>query len=198
MTSGRPWSGVQHRLRTCGAARRTVLHGPAPVAGQSLVGVSRGSVHDRKRPAVPFKHHAERRFHDPKPGYRITNRAEYDAALRQRGSPEGAIGLFRQRAERARPPGARLVRLVGLVALGLRDQGIARRLGRLPKVCIHLGDALGQGRDLAGLGLDLSRLGLHQRNQISLDSLSRVSRVIGRLNRARQPLSRTDLRSLLP
>jgi DDE family transposase len=35
---------------------------------------------------VPFKHHAERRHHIPKPRYRVTNRAEYDAALKRRGS----------------------------------------------------------------------------------------------------------------
>jgi hypothetical protein len=35
---------------------------------------------------VPFKHHAERRHHIPKRRYRVTNWAEYDAALRQRGS----------------------------------------------------------------------------------------------------------------
>ena len=36
--------------------------------------------------AVPFKHHAEHRHHIPKPRYRVTNRAEYDAALKRRGS----------------------------------------------------------------------------------------------------------------
>ena len=35
---------------------------------------------------VPFKHHAERRHHIPKPRYRVTNWAEYDAALQRRGS----------------------------------------------------------------------------------------------------------------
>src|SRR6266853_5973687 len=37
-------------------------------------------------PAVPFKHHAEHRHHIPKPRYRVTNWAEYDAALKRRGS----------------------------------------------------------------------------------------------------------------
>jgi IS5 family transposase len=36
--------------------------------------------------AVPFKHHAEHRHHIPKPRYRVTNWAEYDASLRRRGS----------------------------------------------------------------------------------------------------------------
>jgi IS5 family transposase len=35
---------------------------------------------------VPFKHHAEHRHHIPKPRYRVTNWAEYDAALKRRGS----------------------------------------------------------------------------------------------------------------
>ena len=35
---------------------------------------------------MPFKLHAEHRHHIPKPRYRVTNRAEYDAALKQRGS----------------------------------------------------------------------------------------------------------------
>ena len=32
------------------------------------------------------QHHAEHRHHIPKPRYRVTNRAEYDAALKRRGS----------------------------------------------------------------------------------------------------------------
>src|SRR6202790_4256658 len=39
-----------------------------------------------RKPALPFKHHAARRHHIPKPRYRVTNWPEYDAALRQRGS----------------------------------------------------------------------------------------------------------------
>jgi hypothetical protein len=39
-----------------------------------------------RKPAVPFKHHAEHRHHIPKPRYRVTNWREYDAALRRRGS----------------------------------------------------------------------------------------------------------------
>jgi hypothetical protein len=37
-------------------------------------------------PTVPFKHHAEHRHHVPNSRYRVINWAEYDAALRQRGS----------------------------------------------------------------------------------------------------------------
>jgi hypothetical protein len=35
---------------------------------------------------VPFKYHAEHRHHIPKPRYRVTNRSEYDASLKRRGS----------------------------------------------------------------------------------------------------------------
>jgi hypothetical protein len=36
--------------------------------------------------ALPFKYHADHRHRVPKARYRITNWAEYDASLRQRGS----------------------------------------------------------------------------------------------------------------
>jgi Transposase DDE domain len=85
-----------------------LLHGSALIAGQGLIGVSRGSVHDRKLSAVPFKHHAKHRHHIPKPRYRVTNWSEYDAALRQRGSltvwfTEEAIAAWR--AEPRTTPG---------------------------------------------------------------------------------------------
>ena len=35
---------------------------------------------------MPFKYHADHRHHIPKPRYRVTNWAEYDAALKRRGS----------------------------------------------------------------------------------------------------------------
>jgi hypothetical protein len=35
---------------------------------------------------MPFKPNATRRHHIPKQWYRVTNRAEYDASLGQRGS----------------------------------------------------------------------------------------------------------------
>jgi len=37
-------------------------------------------------PAVPFKMNANRRHHIPRQRHRVTNWAEYDAGLRQRGS----------------------------------------------------------------------------------------------------------------
>ena len=49
---------------------------------------------------MPFKSNAARRHHIPKQRYRVTNWAEYDAALRQRGSltvwfSEEAIAAWR-------------------------------------------------------------------------------------------------------
>jgi hypothetical protein len=49
---------------------------------------------------MPFKANAARRHRIPKPQYRVTNRAEYDASLRQRGSltvwfSEDAIAAWR-------------------------------------------------------------------------------------------------------
>jgi hypothetical protein len=57
---------------------------------------------------VPFKANAARRHHIPKQRHRVTNWAEYDASLRQRGSltvwfSEGAIAAWR--AEPRRTPG---------------------------------------------------------------------------------------------
>jgi hypothetical protein len=53
-------------------------------------------------PLVPFKANAARRHHIPKQRHRVTNWAEYDAALRQRGSLTvfhvfGAIAHFERR-----------------------------------------------------------------------------------------------------
>ena len=57
---------------------------------------------------MPFKHHAEHRHHIPRARYRVTNRPEYEAALRQRGSltvwfTEEAIAAWR--AEPRTTPG---------------------------------------------------------------------------------------------
>ena len=51
-------------------------------------------------PSVPFKANAARRHHIPKQRHRVTNWAEYEAALRQRGSltvwfTEEAIAAWR-------------------------------------------------------------------------------------------------------
>ena len=64
-----------------------LLHGGGPSCGRAG-----GNTHGQdlsppgNRSAVPFKHHAEHRHHIPKPRYRVTNWAEYDAALKRRGS----------------------------------------------------------------------------------------------------------------
>ncbi|HEX3996471.1 MAG TPA: IS5 family transposase [Acetobacteraceae bacterium] len=57
---------------------------------------------------MPFKYHSEHRHHIPKPRYRVTNWAEYDASLRRRGSltvwfTDGAIQAWR--AEPRTTPG---------------------------------------------------------------------------------------------
>jgi hypothetical protein len=57
--------------------------------------------------AVPFKANAARRHHIPKQRYRVTNWAEYDAALRQRGTltirfTEEAIAAWRAEPRRTR------------------------------------------------------------------------------------------------
>ena len=44
------------------------------------------SLHPQSTSALPFKYHAEHRHHIPKPRYRVTNWAEYDASLKRRGS----------------------------------------------------------------------------------------------------------------
>jgi hypothetical protein len=58
-------------------------------------------------PVVPFKANAARRHHIPKQRHRVTNWAEYDAALRQRGSltiwfAEEAIAAWRAEPRRTR------------------------------------------------------------------------------------------------
>src|ERR1700720_2342009 len=75
--------------------------GPGRIRGQPLPQV-RGS------PAVPFKMNADRRHHIPQQRHRVTNWAEYDAALRQRGSltvwfTDAAIAAWR--AEPRTTPG---------------------------------------------------------------------------------------------
>ena len=76
-------------------------------------------------PAVPFKANAARRHHIPKQRHRVTNWAEYDAALRQRGSltvwfTEAAIAAWR--AEPRTTPGGQphYSALAILTALTLR------------------------------------------------------------------------------
>ena len=65
---------------------------------------------------MPFKYHAEHRHHIPKPRYRVTNWAEYDAALQRRGSltvwfTDEAVQAWR--AEPRTTPGGRPAALLG-------------------------------------------------------------------------------------
>src|SRR4051795_46676 len=62
-----------------------MLHGSAGWR-RELGGVEGGSFPDARTPAVPFKAKAACRHHIPKQQHRVTNWAEYDAALRARGS----------------------------------------------------------------------------------------------------------------
>jgi hypothetical protein len=65
--------------RYCGA-QVTVLHGPSPRL-EAGAWSAQGCPFSVWKPAVPFKHHAARRHHIPKPRYRVRNWREYDAAL---------------------------------------------------------------------------------------------------------------------
>jgi Transposase DDE domain len=76
-------------------------------------------------PPLPFKAHAARRHHIPKQRHRVTNWAEYDAALRQRGSltvwfTDAAVAAWR--AEPRTTPGGQphYSALAILTALTLR------------------------------------------------------------------------------
>ena len=65
-------------------------------------------------PLVPFKVNQDRRHHIPRQRHKVTNWAEYDAALRQRGSltvwfTEAAIAAWRA-APAPRPAGSRTTR----------------------------------------------------------------------------------------
>src|SRR3954454_18044471 len=61
-------------------------HGYGPAWPRRVGGVSSRPIHDPRELLVPFKSHAAGRHHIPKQRYRVTNWAEYDASLRQRGS----------------------------------------------------------------------------------------------------------------
>src|SRR5215213_7180737 len=74
---------------------------------------------------VPFKANAARRHHIPKQRYRVTNWAEYDAALRQRGSltvwfSEEAIAAWRAEPRTTRGGQAHYSALAIRTALTLR------------------------------------------------------------------------------
>src|SRR4051794_7589698 len=60
--------------------------GGGPLGRAGWVGQGAAPTHDPRELLVPFKAHAAGRHHIPKQRYRVTNWAEYDASLRQRGS----------------------------------------------------------------------------------------------------------------
>jgi len=87
-------------------------HGEAPFAS-------------REPSTVPFKYHAEHRYHIPKLRYRVTNWAEYDASLRQRGSltvwfTDAAIAAWRAERRTSRGGQPWYSPLAILTALTLR------------------------------------------------------------------------------
>jgi hypothetical protein len=63
----------------------TLLHG-SRVGARSRIGEEVRPFPEPLDAAVPFKANAACRHHIPKQRHRVTNWAEYDAALRQRGS----------------------------------------------------------------------------------------------------------------
>src|SRR3954453_2499989 len=71
-----------------------------PAWPRRVGGVRSRPTHDPREFLVPFKAHAAGRHHIPKQRYRVTNWAEYDASLRQRGTltvwfSEEAIAAWR-------------------------------------------------------------------------------------------------------
>src|SRR6202040_405502 len=79
--------------------------------------------------AVPFKANADRRHHIPKQQDRVTNWSEYDAALRQRGSPDG---LVQRRGDRGLAGRATGDTGRSTALFGHSDRNRADRAGRVP------------------------------------------------------------------
>ena len=98
-------------LRRSGNSRLGIglLHGSARLAGWRKPGrIGEWALPDPWGSAVPFKVNQDRRHHIPRQRHRVTNWAEYDAALRQRGSltvwfTEAAIAAWK--AEPRTTPG---------------------------------------------------------------------------------------------
>ena len=73
---------------------------PAACCMDAMNAVGSGVFPPFGSPAMPHKYNAERRHHIPRPKRRVTNSAEYDAVLCQRGSltvwfTEEAIAAWR-------------------------------------------------------------------------------------------------------
>src|SRR3954464_11013055 len=85
--SGRRWRPWSPMTPCC--ARTAPRHLGArigPVGIGARMAWRGGPSHDPRAPAVPFKANAARRHRIPRQRHRVTNWAEYEAALRQRGS----------------------------------------------------------------------------------------------------------------
>src|SRR6187401_3764035 len=102
-------------------------------------------------PAVPFKMNVDRRHHIPEQRHRVTNWAEYDAALRQRGSltvwfTEAAIAAWRAAPRTTRGGQPHYSALAIMTALTLRA---------VFRLALHQTEGL-IGSILRLLGLDLA------------------------------------------
>src|SRR3954466_4470056 len=145
--------------------------GPGGVGGSGRVG-ERPS-HDPRTPAVPFKAHAARRHRIPRQRHRVTNWAEYDASLRQRGSltvwsTEEAVAAWR--AEPRTTPGGQpwysplailtALTLRAVFRLGLRQtEGLIGSVLRLLGLDLAVPDHTTLSRRAATLGVPRSRSG---------------------------------------
>jgi hypothetical protein len=127
---------------------------------------------------MPFKAHAARRHHIPKQRYRVTNWAEYDAALRQRGSltvwfSDEAIAAWQ--AEPRTTPGGQ----PHYSALAIRTALTLRAVFRL---------ALRQTEGLIGSVLRLLGLDLAVPDHSTLSRLAETLEVPGPCRRSAGPV----------
>src|SRR3954451_24559938 len=109
-----------------------------------------GPFHDPRMLAVPFKANAARRHRIPRQRHRVTNWAEYDAALRQRGSltvwfTDEAVAAWRAEPRTTRGGQSWYSSLAILTALTLR--AVFRLAYR------HTENLIGSVIDLLGLAL---------------------------------------------
>ena len=129
-------------------------------------------------PVVPFKANAARRHHIPKQRHRVTNWAEYDAALRQRGSltiwfTEEAVAAWRAEPRRTRGGQPRYS------ALAIRTALTLRAVFRL---------ALRQTEGLIGSSLRLLRLDLAVPDHSTLSRRAETLEVPKPCSRSRGPV----------
>ena len=88
---------TETRRSVVGAAPPPIVRGrQGRLCGPTLE--SPAAIHTPKDTTVPFKTNADRRHHIPKQRHRVMNWAEYDEALRQRGSLTGWLCVQRRLA----------------------------------------------------------------------------------------------------